>query len=66
MMLMKIIAVVLLLAVVASLFSGLYFLQKDKGNSTRAVKALTVRVVLSLTVFLFLMVSYYFGWFPAK
>lgn len=63
---MKIIAVVLLLAVVVSLFSGLYFLQKDKGNSTRVVKALTVRVVLSLTVFLFLMVSYYFGWFPAR
>jgi len=63
---MKIIAVVLLLAVVVSLFSGLYFLQKDKGSSNRVVKALTVRVALSLTVFLFLMVSYYFGWFPAK
>ncbi len=63
---MKIIIVILLLAVVVSLFSGLFFLYKDKGNSNRVVNSLTLRVALSVCLFLFLMISYYFGFFPAK
>ena len=59
---MKILILVLLLAIVASLFSGLYFVGKDKGGSDRAVRALTVRIVLSLGVFSLLMASQYFGW----
>ncbi|HST00791.1 MAG TPA: twin transmembrane helix small protein [Usitatibacter sp.] len=59
---MKIVILVLLLAVVASLFSGLYFVYKDKGATNRAVTALTIRIVLSLVVFALLMASYYFGW----
>jgi hypothetical protein len=31
-----------------SLFSGLFFLVKDEGNSNRLVTALTVRVVLAV------------------
>ena len=43
--------VILLLATVASLFSGLFFLVKDEGQGTRLVNALTLRVTLSgLTV----------------
>ncbi|MGR3886437.1 twin transmembrane helix small protein [Pseudomonas sp. 1152_12] len=37
----------MLIATVASLFSGLFFLVKDEGNSNRLVTALTVRVVLA-------------------
>jgi heme/copper-type cytochrome/quinol oxidase subunit 4 len=59
---MKIVILVLLLAVVASLFSGLYFVYKDKGKTNRAVTALTIRIVLSLVVFALLMASYWFGW----
>jgi len=59
---MKIVILVLLLAVVASLFSGLYFVYKDKGSTNRAVIALTVRIALSLLVFALLIASYYFGW----
>jgi TRAP-type C4-dicarboxylate transport system permease large subunit len=59
---MKIIVIVLLLAIVASLFSGLYFVYKDKGNSNRAVISLTIRIGLSLLVFALLIGSYYFGW----
>ena len=59
---MKIVILLLLLAVVASLFSGLYFVYKDKGATNRAVTALTIRIVLSLVVFALLMASYYFGW----
>jgi TRAP-type C4-dicarboxylate transport system permease large subunit len=61
---MKIVILVLLLAVVASLFSGLYFVYKDKGTTNRAVISLTIRIVLSLLVFVLLIGSYYFGWVP--
>jgi len=39
--------VLLLLATVVSLFSGLFFLVKDEGHGSRVVNALTVRVVLA-------------------
>ncbi|MDH1264804.1 MULTISPECIES: twin transmembrane helix small protein [unclassified Pseudomonas] len=43
--------VLLLLATLVSLFSGLFFLVKDEGRTSRVVNALTVRVTLTaLTV----------------
>jgi hypothetical protein len=47
--------------ILISLFSALYFLLRDKGRSERTVKALTVRVVLSIVLFALLMLSYRFG-----
>jgi hypothetical protein len=44
-----------------SLFSALYFLLKDRGTSTRTVKALTVRVVLSITLFVLLLIGFKTG-----
>ena len=61
---MKIVIVVLLFAVIASLFSGLFFVYKDKGNSKRAVTALTIRIGLSLLVFAILIGSYWLGLVP--
>ena len=52
---MKIVILLLVLAVVVSLFAGLYFVYKDKGNSTRAVKALTIRVALQAIIILLLL-----------
>ena len=63
---MRIVIVVLLFAVIASLFSGLYFVYRDKGNSNRAVISLTIRIVLSLLAFALLMGSYYFGLIPER
>ena len=48
--------------IVASLGSALVFMYKDKGGSTRALKALALRVGLSVGLFVFLMLGYYFGW----
>lgn len=48
---MKIIAILLMLLILYSLGSALYYMIKDKGNSTRMVKALTVRIGLSLFLF---------------
>jgi len=61
---MKIVVIVLLLAIIASLFSGLFFVYKDKGETNRAVVSLTIRIVLSLLVFLILIGSYFFGLVP--
>lgn len=63
---MKIVVIVLLLAVIASLFSGLYFVYKDKGQTNRAVIALTIRIVLSLLVFAILIIAYFTGWIPPR
>ena len=59
---MKIIVIAGLVAVVASLFSALYFLYRDRGSGERMVKALAIRVALSATLVLFLVVSYKMGW----
>ena len=47
---MKILVGLLLLGVVASLFSGLFFLVKDDSSSRRTAKALTYRVAFSLAI----------------
>lgn len=60
-MLIKIFIVIVFLMIVASLFSALLFFYKDKGVSTRTVKALTIRISLSICLFVLLMVGYYFG-----
>ena len=61
---MRILIVILLLAVIASLFSGLFFIYRDKGQSDRALISLTIRIALSILVFLILIGSYYFGLIP--
>jgi len=62
----KIIVILLFVAIVASLGSALFFLVTDGGQSRRTVKALALRVGLSLTLFLLLMAGYYFGLIPGK
>lgn len=61
---MKLIVLVLLAAVVASLLSGLFFLARDRDqpNSPRLLNALKVRVALSILLVLTLVVSYKLGW----
>ena len=63
---MKILILVLVLGVVVSLFAGLYFVYKDKGNSTRAVKALTVRVALQALIVAILLGGVLFGFITGK
>jgi hypothetical protein len=59
---MKVIVVVALIAIVASLFSALYYLYQDRGQGTRMVRALALRVALSALLVGFLVVSYRLGW----
>jgi len=57
----KIIVVLFLVFIVGSLFSGLYYLVKDKGTSERTVRALTLRISLSVILFILLMIGYATG-----
>ncbi|MEO5699929.1 MAG: twin transmembrane helix small protein [Casimicrobiaceae bacterium] len=59
---MKILVILALIAIIASLFSALVFLYRDKGHGTRIVKALAIRVALSVGLFGFLMIAHYAGW----
>lgn len=60
-MLPRIIIVLVLVAILASLFSGMYFMVKDRSNSTRNVKALSIRIGLSLLLFVLLLIAYLTG-----
>ena len=57
MLLLKLIIVILLLFVVGSLFTALYFLIKDPSESTRVVKSLSWRIGLSLFILLLLFIG---------
>ena len=63
---MRYFVIAVLVLIVASMGSAVYFMMHDRGTSKRMVKALAIRVALSLGLFLLLMAGYYFGWFSAK
>ena len=59
----KLPVILVLTFIVASLFQGMYYLNKDDGKNdrTRVVRALTVRIVLSFLLFSLLMLGYFTG-----
>jgi putative copper export protein len=61
-MVFKLFIVFLLLVVIYSLGSALYYLVNDRGESNRTVKALTWRIGLSLAIFILLLVAHVMGW----
>lgn len=60
-MLIKLIVIALLFVILGSLASALLFLLKGDGENNNTVKALTVRISLSLVAFLLLMAGYWAG-----
>ncbi len=58
----KVLVVVLLVLIAASLASGLVFIIRDRGQGARAAKALTVRVALSFGLFALVLLAYAIGW----
>ena len=63
---MRYFVVLMLFLIIGSLVSGLYYVMRDDHKSNRAVKALALRVGLSVTLFLILMGRYYFGFIPGR
>lgn len=58
---LKIIIAVLLIGVVISLFSGLFFLVKDDSKSKRVAHSLTVRVALAAIIVLVVLLALWTG-----
>ena len=63
---MRYLVIAVLVLILASLASAAYFMLHDRGDSKRMVKALALRVGLSVALFVFLMAGYYFGLIPGK
>lgn len=54
---LKIIIAILLLAIVVSLFSGLFFLVKDQGKTRRVANSLALRVTLAILLIVIIFVA---------
>jgi cytochrome bd-type quinol oxidase subunit 2 len=57
----KSVVIVLLLIIFFTLTGGMVFLIQDKGKSDRTVKTLTVRIALSIALFVLLFVGFATG-----
>ena len=60
-MIIKILIGVTLLGILISLGFGMVFLLKDGGKTDRTAKALTVRIVLSVSLFALIMLGVFTG-----
>ena len=63
---MRIVIIVFILAIIASLASALYYMVTDRSGGNRMLRALALRVGLSITLFLMLMAGFYFGLIPGR
>ena len=59
---MKYVVYVLLAAIVISLGSGLFYLRRENQDSSKMLRALQIRVALSLILVVVLVTAYFFGW----
>ncbi|MBN8464775.1 MAG: twin transmembrane helix small protein, partial [Dechloromonas sp.] len=60
----KVLVVLLLLGILGSLFSGLFHIYRDRGAGVRTARALTLRIGLSISLFLLLLAGFRFGFIP--
>lgn len=60
-MLFKLLVIAILIAIMISLGSALFFMFKDKGETNRMVNSLTVRISLSVALFVLLFIGWFFG-----
>lgn len=58
---MKILVVLVLIVIVGSLGQALFYLLKDRERSPRTVRALTLRIGLSIGLFVLLLISFSAG-----
>lgn len=63
---MRIIILIALSGILLSLGSALVYLVRDRGSTNRTVNALTVRVGISVALFLFILLSYWMGWIQPR
>jgi len=59
---MKFVIYALLAAIVVSLGTGLFYLRREDADSPKMLRALQVRVALSLVLIVVLIAAYFLGW----
>jgi energy-converting hydrogenase Eha subunit E len=59
---MKIAVAIAFMLIIGSLGAAFFFLMRDKGRSNNTVRALAVRVALSITLFLLILLAYKLGY----
>lgn len=59
---MGIVVILAFVGIFASLASALIYLMRDKGGTNRTVNALSVRIGLSIALFLFVLFAHHMGW----
>ncbi|HLU00254.1 MAG TPA: twin transmembrane helix small protein [Burkholderiaceae bacterium] len=62
---MRIFVLLAFLGIVASLVSAGVYLMKDQGRHSRMAHALTLRIGLSILLFLFMLLAWRLGWIEA-
>lgn len=63
---MRYVVYVIIVLILGSLGSALFYLIRDQGRSSKTVQMLALRVGLSIGLFLLLMVSYKLGFIQGK
>lgn len=63
---MRYLVFLFLAAILISLGSALFYMSRSKQTNPRVVWSLTIRVGLSVILFLMLMISYKLGWISDK
>ncbi len=59
---MKIVIVIAIIGILAALAAAGFFMLKNKRGPRNMARALTVRIGVSVALFLFILLSYYLGW----
>jgi hypothetical protein len=63
---MRYVVIIVLLLILGSLASALYYLMRGRDDPRKMALALTFRVGLSVALFVMLMAGYYFGFIPGR
>ncbi|NLD68423.1 MAG: twin transmembrane helix small protein [Limnobacter sp.] len=59
---MKWVILIAFILIIASLSSAAFFLIRDRGRTRNMLRALSVRVGLSVALFVFILVAHQLGW----
>jgi len=59
---MKYVVYILFAAILTSLGTGLYYLRRENADSSKLLRALQVRVALSIVLIVVLVAAYFLGW----
>ncbi len=63
---MRVVIALAFVGILGALGAALVFLLRDRGGTNRTVNALTVRIGLSVALFLFILFSYWMGWIEPR